>query len=617
MILFMNRIIVLLFSLFSLISSSAESVMQLDPEHQKWLSEIDKIKFYQSNNEQVDINSILKLADSSFRPLQSFVNDDPNAIYWLKFKLEQKNNITEKWVLEILDSRHYAVELYTINHDGSYTVQASGIRQPFSDREYLHKNFVFDLRLQEKYPSEFYIKFIPHTIGSFMFKISSNRSFASYGFNEYYALGAFYGILLIIFIFNMIFFFSLKEKVYFCYAFYILIWAWSSMIDDGTGYQYIWSNHYIITDIGIRASKLFLLVFFLLYVHYFFSDQKPNLFSLPFFWLSIGFYVMIFVLSQILNIYPFIEFTFFILPFVIVEVHSIKYYKGGYKPARFFILGNFFVITGFVIRAIMDLNLFSLPDPIGILLNYSRNIGVLFDIGMLFLALGDRFKFLKLQKELAQQKVIEQLRENEILNQKVNRELEEKVQERTKALSEKSEELNELNKKLEEQAAEINRWNALLDKDNFLLKQKANKELEARLKAEEPTFEEFLKVYPNDLACERYIQETKWRNGYACKKCGNEKFSKGNKLFARRCTKCGYNESVTAFTIFHKCKFPITKAFYIATKVNSKGDNLNCAELARELELRYSTVWDFKNRIMVRISGSEKNIDFMILKNIK
>jgi hypothetical protein len=110
----------------------------------------------------------LASADTDFMPLQSFVNDDPNAVYWLKFKLYQKNNFSEKWILEILDSRHYSVELYTINYDGSYFAQASGIHYPFSKREYLHKNFVFDLRLQEKYPTEFYLKFTPKTIGSFI-----------------------------------------------------------------------------------------------------------------------------------------------------------------------------------------------------------------------------------------------------------------------------------------------------------------------------------------------------------------------------------------------------------------------------------------------------------------
>ncbi|HSY62558.1 MAG TPA: 7TM diverse intracellular signaling domain-containing protein [Cytophaga sp.] len=299
-----------------------------------------------------------------------------------------------------------------------------------------------------------------------------NRSFASYAFNEYYALGAFYGILLIIFLFNVIFYFSLKEKIYFFYACYILSWAWSSMIDDGTGYQYLWPNHYVFTDIGIRSSKLFLLMFFLLYVHYFFSNLKTNLFSKTTFLVSIGLYVIVFISSQFLNIHPFIQFVFFLLPFILVQMSAVDFYRQEYKPARFFILGNFFVIAGFIIRAIMDLNVFSLPEPLGIVFNYSRNIGVLFDIGMLFIALGDRFKFLKQQKEFAQQKVIEQLQENELLTQKVNRELEEKVQQRTKSLSEKTEELNVLNKKLEDQAAEISRWNILLDKDNHLLKQK-------------------------------------------------------------------------------------------------------------------------------------------------
>ena len=37
--------------------------------------------------------------------------------------------------------------------------------------------------------------------------------------------------------------------------------------------------------------------------------------------------------------------------------------------------------------------------------------------------------------------------------------------------------------------------------------------------------------------------------------------NKGNKPFYRRCQKCRYDESVTANTMFHKCKMGLQKAF--------------------------------------------------------
>ncbi|HSY62557.1 MAG TPA: 7TM-DISM domain-containing protein [Cytophaga sp.] len=166
----MNRIVIYLFVQFICISAFAEQTILLNSGQEEYIAEKSEISVFKTKNTQINIDSILAGTDTDFRPLQSFVNDDPDAVYWLKFKLYQNNNVSEKWILEILDSRHYSVELYTINHNGSYFLQTSGIQHPFSKREYLHKNFVFDLRLQEKYPTEFYLKITPQTIGSFIFK---------------------------------------------------------------------------------------------------------------------------------------------------------------------------------------------------------------------------------------------------------------------------------------------------------------------------------------------------------------------------------------------------------------------------------------------------------------
>ena len=73
-----------------------------------------------------------------------------------------------------------------------------------------------------------------------------------------------------------------------------------------------------------------------------------------------------------------------------------------------------------------------------------------------------------------------------------------------------------------------------------------------------------------------------------------------------RCTRCGYNESITAYTIFHSLKFPIEKAFYIAylTVVGHKDYTLE--NLAEQLDLRVNTLWGFRHKVADRISELEK-----------
>ena len=55
--------------------------------------------------------------------------------------------------------------------------------------------------------------------------------------------------------------------------------------------------------------------------------------------------------------------------------------------------------------------------------------------------------------------------------------------------------------------------------------------------------------------CYEYLARIKWEDGYVCSKCGHIPYIKGKQPFSRRCKKCGYDESTTTNTLFHKLKF--------------------------------------------------------------
>jgi hypothetical protein len=116
--------------------------------------------------------------------------------------------------------------------------------------------------------------------------------------------------------------------------------------------------------------------------------------------------------------------------------------------------------------------------------------------------------------------------------------------------------------------------------------------------------------FNNDEKCLEFISNLKWTNGFVCKKCGNDNFCSGKTPYSRRCTKCKTEESATNGTIFHNCKFPISKAFYIAYHVCKGEEEISTYEFARRLSLRQMTCWNFKTKIqtMNSLNENEKNI---------
>jgi two-component system, sensor histidine kinase LadS len=133
------------------------------------------------------------------------------------------------------------------------------------------------------------------------------------------------------------------------------------------------------------------------------------------------------------------------------------------------------------------------------------------------------------------------------------------------------------------------------------------------------TKEELEELFRSDEKCLQFLADLKWENGFVCRKCGNTNFCAGKSPHSRRCTKCKTEESASTGTIFHNCKFPLSKAFYIAFSVCKGQEEISSYEFARRLSLRQMTCWKFKTRIqdamikMDSLTDKEKTVMQKIL----
>ena len=112
-------------------------------------------------------------------------------------------------------------------------------------------------------------------------------------------------------------------------------------------------------------------------------------------------------------------------------------------------------------------------------------------------------------------------------------------------------------------------------------------------------------LFVSDKKCLEFLADLKWADGFTCRKCGNTNFCAGKSSFSRRCTKCKSEESATSGTIFHNCKFPIHKAFFIAYNVCKGKQDVSTYEFARRLALRQMTCWNFKTKIQSALKSMD------------
>jgi hypothetical protein len=171
------------------------------------------------------------------------------------------------------------------------------------------------------------------------------------------------------------------------------------------------------------------------------------------------------------------------------------------------------------------------------------------------------------------------------------------VLEKALIIEKQNQELNRANEILQHQAEDIFRMNLLLEKDNQELQSGFEKVSRDRIMSATVDFEEFSRIYPDPDSCYKFLADLKWNNTYTCHKCRHNHSFSGHMPYSRRCSKCSYEESVTAYTIFHNTRIPITKAFYMIFLVYSTNGKISSHKLSEILTIRQSTCWAYSNRI--------------------
>lgn len=536
-----------------------------------------------------------------------------NKTYWFRIKIKKNDLAKKPFILEFFDQTIDHITAYIPQSNNSFKVEELGDANEFNKRLIHHKNFEIPIENQGNEIQTYYFKIKSTQISDVIIVLRTAEWFISYALDEYFYFGIFYGMILVFSFYNLIMFIAIRQKQYLYYVLYNLSVGFFEMSTDGIAYQYLWPNapawNQLAYAFALCATSIFALLFTreLLFVKA--KAPKLNKLILGVITFRLAFFIYCYLFDQTLFSYKFID----ALPLFVAFFTGIYIYKNGYLPARFFVLGYSFLFAGFTLKFLIMLGIGWLN--FGAVSYYSLSFCFVLEMVFLSFAIGDKVRILKMKKDRAQQKIIQQMAVNVKLKDTLNLELESKVEERTREVYHKSliiesknQALEEVNLLLQQQAEEISRMNVLLEHDNIELQTNVEKVTRDRVMNTEVDFEEFSKIYPDKESCYEFLAELKWANGYHCKKCSNDHYFNGHILHSRRCSKCGYEESVTTYTIFHNMRIPINKAFYMIFLIYSSKGKISSHKLSELLSIRQSTCWTFGARIKKVMEDRKKTL---------
>jgi transposase-like protein len=102
---------------------------------------------------------------------------------------------------------------------------------------------------------------------------------------------------------------------------------------------------------------------------------------------------------------------------------------------------------------------------------------------------------------------------------------------------------------------------------------------------------EFQTQFGDEQQCGEQLSRQRWPEGFSCPRCGGPSRGYMAARQVHECARCSYQCSVTAGTIFHKTRVPLTGWFWAIYRLSHDKKGISAMQLKKEIGVCYQTAW--------------------------
>lgn len=376
------------------------------------------IQFYEDTSSELSFEQILELRSELFLPNTNdvFHLGFTESTFWLKVKvrdLRWNGPKTKNWLVELSFPPIDHIEFFALNPDGNWESRLVGNAFPFYQRGYDFVDPLFDLHTGQDSNAEFYIRL--KSSGSIVAPIAiwDKDAFLNAQSYEIFMWGAFYGLMAVMFFYNLFVYMSVRDISYLYYLGYLVSVTLIMATLAGHAQKYAWPY-----STEWNQASIAVLSFIALSVGTFFARSFLHTKELIprydrilkyFAFTSLGFGMFCWI--RLAN-YADIAAGFSLIFTALVVIACIHCIKLGSRPARYFFIAWLGLLVGL---SIFSLSLYGLIMPTSWVLR-SIQLGTAFEVVLLSLGLADRINEFKRETIRVQQMANHELAEkNEAL----------------------------------------------------------------------------------------------------------------------------------------------------------------------------------------------------------
>jgi len=163
-----------------------------------------------------------------------------DAAVWIHFKIKNSDNKNRELFLELGYPLTDKIEFF-IPKKGKYVKRVSGDIFSFDKREYDHENFIFKINAEPGIHS-YYIKITSKSSLNIPLSIWSRKALDKKITTERLLMGIYFGILIVMFVYNFFIFIATRDQHYFFYTLFIFAYIFLSLSMNGLGFMFLWPN---------------------------------------------------------------------------------------------------------------------------------------------------------------------------------------------------------------------------------------------------------------------------------------------------------------------------------------------------------------------------------------
>jgi two-component system, NtrC family, sensor kinase len=449
------RLIIIFLSIFNIIHpSKSQSPIELYQEDTLFF--IGSHCQIKPNEPQlVTINAIMQ--DSTFKPnLNEHVllgGAKPKNI-WIKFIVDNKK--IQQPYLELMFPLIDKATLFTVENNKIIDVQEAGQNTPLEARSLHTNNIMFSLKKSEPSPLTYYLNVNAKWICNIKPRIGTYKSILKTRHYNDLTQGLFYGVILVLILYNFFIYLKLKDIVYILYSLYLFCVSAFIVRHEGLIVEFVFNEHPYLNDYTLVLPSL-AGIFGMFFTFNFLNTKK----ELPTIHKALKVVLLLYTLSLLTALAGYFELSLLsahlIMPLstTVVVIAAIIIWRRGNPAAKYYLFGWAFLTVGITIFLLEN----SGNIPHSVFAAHALQIGVAAEAIILSYAIAHRFGIIKKEQEQMQVEMLDMFKKNQNLERQQNRLLEQKVEERTVELQSVIEEVNIKDKRLQEYAAKLENSN--------------------------------------------------------------------------------------------------------------------------------------------------------------